>query len=113
MDTFVETWGAHLKLTLRLWIVTATIASPGRVSYVKDYDGGTHMECYVHPTIPYLSQAEMFAKQREWLVQRIAETSSSTRVLPGLPKSVFHDGGRVRHIDIPGESFNCSARPEA
>ena len=25
-----------------------------RFNYVKDYDGGTHMECYVHPTVPYM-----------------------------------------------------------
>lgn len=75
-----------------------------RVSYVKDYDGGTHMECYVHPTIPYLAQAEMYAKQRDWVVNRIAETSASTRIYPGLPAAAFEDGNVLRHIDIPGEN---------
>lgn len=73
-----------------------------RVSYVKDYDGGTHMECYVHPTIPYLAQADMYAKQRDWVVNRIADTSCSTRVYPGLPDAIFEDGSALRHIDIPG-----------
>lgn len=75
-----------------------------RVSYVKDYDGGTHMECYVHPTIPYLQQPAMFAKQRGWLVRRIAEISTSTRVYDGLPASTFHDGSLTNRVDIPGET---------
>eukprot|EP01031_Cornospumella_fuschlensis_P041839 gene41839-51075_t len=26
------------------------------VGYIKDYDGGTLMECYIHPAVPYTSQ---------------------------------------------------------
>lgn len=76
--------------------------------YVKDYDGGTHMECYVHPTVPYMAQTDMFKKQREFLLERIADVSHSTRVYPGLPASSFVDGSLKHHIDIPGESDTCS-----
>lgn len=69
---------------------------------MKDYDGGTHMECYVHPTIPYLDQAAMYAKQREWLVERISKNSTSTRVYDGLPESAFHDGSLTKRTNIPG-----------
>lgn len=77
-------------------------SSIDRVSYVKDYDGGTHMECYVHPTVPYMAQAEMFKKQRDFLVKRIADISTSTRVYHGLPAAAFEDG-RIHPFDIPGE----------
>eukprot|EP00904_Undaria_pinnatifida_P004147 jgi/Undpi1/13733/HiC_scaffold_9.g03386.m1 len=71
-------------------------------SYVKDYDGGTHMECYVHPTTPYMAQPEMFRKQREFLTERIADVSTSVKVYPGLKASDFEDGTLKHHIDIPG-----------
>ncbi|CAM9231796.1 unnamed protein product, partial [Laminaria digitata] len=73
-----------------------------RYSYVKDYDGGTHMECYVHPTIPYMAQPAMFKTQRDFLVERIADVSTSKTVYPGLPASAFEDGSLKHHIDIPG-----------
>lgn len=72
---------------------------------MKDYDGGTHMECYVHPTVPYMHQAEMFRKQREFLINRIADVSTSTRVYPGLSESDFEE--LKNHIDIPGERIRC------
>lgn len=72
---------------------------------MKDYDGGTHMECYVHPTVPYMHQAEMFRRQREFLINRIADVSTSTRVYPGLSESDFEE--LKNHIDIPGEDTLC------
>lgn len=71
-----------------------------RLNYVKDYDGGTHMECYVHPTVPYMDQAEMFDMQGKFLRERIADISSSKVVYPGLTEDVINN---LEHpIDIPG-----------
>ncbi|KAJ1453603.1 hypothetical protein M885DRAFT_582833 [Pelagophyceae sp. CCMP2097] len=39
--------------------------------YIKDYDGGTLMECYVHPTVNYLELRETLAKQRLFVAQRL------------------------------------------
>ncbi|CAB1103701.1 unnamed protein product [Ectocarpus sp. CCAP 1310/34] len=69
-------------------------------NYVKDYDGGTHMECYVHPTVPYMKQAEMFEIQSQFLRERIADISSSKVVHPGLSEEAFNS--LEHHIDIPG-----------
>lgn len=63
------------------------------------------MECYVHPTIPYLKQGPMFTLQREWLVNRIAANSISTRVFEGLKESDFHDGTLTDRMDIPGKKI--------
>ena len=50
------------------------------------------MECYVHPTIPYMDQPAMFQKQREFLLERIADVSTSTKVHKGLSASDFENG---------------------
>jgi hypothetical protein len=37
------------------------------VGYIKDYDGGTLMECYIHPSMDYLNVASIVAKQRAFI----------------------------------------------
>ncbi|KAG7355101.1 bromodomain containing protein [Nitzschia inconspicua] len=53
---------------------------------IKDYDGGTMMECYVHPSIDYTRIPEMLAAQREFILSRIRLKAQSTKVYPPLPK---------------------------
>lgn len=58
------------------------------------------MECYVHPTAPYMDQAEMFDIQGKFLRERIADISFSKVVYPGLTEDVIDN---LEHpIDIPG-----------
>lgn len=45
------------------------------MGYIKDYDGGTLMECYIHPGVDYLSVRSIVAKQRAFIMQRIEERS--------------------------------------
>lgn len=45
------------------------------VGFIKDYDGGTLMECYVHPGIDYLNVAGIVTKQRQFVLDRIQEFS--------------------------------------
>jgi len=52
--------------------------------YIKDYDGGTLMECYVHPTVDFTSVPEMLAAQRAFVLHRIAQHSNEHKVYPGL-----------------------------
>ncbi|KAL7470948.1 hypothetical protein ACHAXS_011224 [Conticribra weissflogii] len=53
---------------------------------IKDYDGGTIMECYVHPSIDYTRIPEMVQAQREFILQRISLVSKSDKVVyPPLP----------------------------
>ena len=55
---------------------------------IKDYDGGTIMECYVHPSVDYTRIAETVAMQRQFILERIkAErqlTKSDKVVYPAL-----------------------------
>jgi len=56
-----------------------TISMPkGRFhGLIKDYDGGTIMECYIHPSIDYTRIPEMLRIQREFLLDRIRLTAKS------------------------------------
>jgi histone acetyltransferase len=67
---------------------TKSIAMPkGRYQgLIKDYDGGTMMECYVHPSIDFTRIPEMLAAQREFILSRIRLKAQSTKVYPPLPK---------------------------
>jgi hypothetical protein len=45
------------------------------VGYIKDYDGGTLMECYIHPGMDYLNVSTVVAKQRLFIAERTAARS--------------------------------------
>lgn len=69
--------------------------------YIKDYDGGTLMECVIRPKIDYLNIPGMIKKQREAVYEKIKEISNSHIVHPGL--DVYKKGGRMKKIKaIPG-----------
>ena len=71
------------------------------VGYIKDYDGGTLMECYVHPAMDYLNVSKIVAKQREFIYDRIKERSNSKTVYEA-PKE-FHLGKRLHSLlDVVG-----------
>ena len=54
---------------------------------IKDYDGGTLMECYVHPSIDYYRIPEMLSAQKQFIYSRIRTTSLSDKIIyPPLPK---------------------------
>jgi histone acetyltransferase len=53
---------------------------------IKDYDGGTMMECYVHPSIDFTRIPEMLAAQRKFILSRIRLKAQSTKVYDPLPK---------------------------
>jgi len=55
--------------------------SPDRwVGYIKDYDGGTLMECSMHSNVNYLDISGMISKQREAIFAAIKRQGKSTIV---------------------------------
>ena len=68
---------------------TKNISMPkGRyMGLIKDYDGGTMMECYVHPSIDFTRIPEMLSAQRKFILDRIRAKGSSTKVYEPLPKN--------------------------
>lgn len=68
---------------------TKTISMPkGRYQgLIKEYDGGTMMECYVHPSIDFTRIPEMLQAQRKFLLERIKHKALSHKVTyDPLPK---------------------------
>eukprot|EP00501_MAST-03F_sp_TOSAG23-6_P000149 GSMAST32.ASY1.ANO1.152.1 assembled CDS len=53
------------------------------------YDGGTLMECFIHPRIDYNNIATMIAQQRKFVCDRIREISGSNVVYRGLGRSFY------------------------
>ena len=54
---------------------------------IKDYDGGTLMECYVNPCFDYATPGAITAlvnKQKDFVLSRIAERSQSHVEYPPL-----------------------------
>lgn len=43
--------------------------------YIKDYEGGTMMECYVHPIIDYSRVSEIIKNQKDLVIKKIKELS--------------------------------------
>lgn len=71
--------------------------------YIKDYDGGTLMECYIHPSLPYSDIPCMIETQKKYLEQDVQEMSKANIVYPGLEDHWQKDGnGKIDLDDIPG-----------
>lgn len=84
------------------------------VGFIKDYDGGTLMECFIHQKVDFLRGPEIIAKQRAFIYERLrartvesdntASTgiySSSADTYEGL--ELFKEGKRLKNaLDAPG-----------
>ena len=71
--------------------------------YIKDYDGGTLMECAINTHVNYLNIPGLVQKQREFLLAQIRKRSHSHIVYPGLKEQLVD--GRIADIfTIPGIS---------
>lgn len=70
------------------------------MGYIKDYEGGTIMQCSMIPRIRYLEAAKMLARQKECVQAKIRAISKSHIVHP--PLKAFRNGGcKVDPYSIP------------
>ncbi|RHZ49984.1 hypothetical protein Glove_508g43 [Diversispora epigaea] len=73
------------------------------MSFIKDYDEATIMQCTMIEKVQYLRLHEILAKQRMAIRVKIAERRKNTLPYPGL--QIFKNGGKpVNPRDIPGIS---------
>lgn len=70
------------------------------VGYIKDYEGGTIMQCTMLPKIRYLHSADILARQKAAILWKIAATSTDHVVYPGL--DILKSSGTVASENIPG-----------
>ncbi|CAK4714500.1 hypothetical protein LEN26_008228 [Aphanomyces euteiches] len=68
--------------------------------YIKDYDGGTLMECVIHQKINYLEITSMVQQQRQMILDAIKKRSKADIVYPGLTS--FCDSRLVNIHAVPG-----------
>ncbi|KAI8804736.1 hypothetical protein BJ742DRAFT_748776 [Cladochytrium replicatum] len=54
------------------------------VGYIKDYEGGTIMQCTMIPKVNYLDTFSIITQQRKVIFQKIRELAQSHIVYPGL-----------------------------
>jgi histone acetyltransferase len=52
--------------------------------YIKDYDGGTLMECAIHPTLPFTDLPGLISQQKQALEGEVRKHSSGHVVYPGI-----------------------------
>jgi len=83
---------------------TKTISmSKGRYNgLIKDYDGGTPMECYIHPSIDFTRIPEMIKAQRVFILDRIRLKAKSHLVsYSPLPKDFKPNLEGVSRVNEP------------
>ncbi|KAK7005657.1 histone GCN5 superfamily [Favolaschia claudopus] len=71
--------------------------------YIKDYEGGTIMQCTMLRKVDYLNKPALIATQQEAVMQKIREMSRAHIVYPGLPQFQNASGDvTVDYKDVPG-----------
>ena len=92
---------------------TKTITMPkGRYQgLIKDYDGGTPMECYVHPSVDFTAIPDILQAQRDFIMSRIRLKAKSHYVTygplppdfkPNLEGASRANEAAARAMAIPG-----------
>lgn len=65
--------------------MSITLSEKDRHGYIKDYDGGTLMQCVLYPKVDYLNITGMVQRQRTALKKAADERAAFTnKVYPGL-----------------------------
>ena len=77
--------------------------------YIKDYEGGTIMECALLPKVNYLEIRDIVAQQREAVMTKIQATSNSHIKYPGIQAFQTTGDGefKIDYRDVRG----LGARP--
>ncbi|ORY97377.1 putative histone acetyltransferase [Syncephalastrum racemosum] len=73
------------------------------VGYIKDYEGGTIMQCTMVDKVEYTKVRETLAAQRNAVFEKMKEYSSAHIVYPGIDMPVDENGKRsIDPLKIPG-----------
>ncbi|KAI8380363.1 hypothetical protein BD560DRAFT_388042 [Blakeslea trispora] len=72
------------------------------VGYIKDYEGGTIMQCTVLPRVKYLQIRDLLGLQKNAILKKMKEKSVD-RVYPGLRMPLGKHGKRsIDPMEVPG-----------
>ncbi|KAK7203470.1 hypothetical protein BZA70DRAFT_299901 [Myxozyma melibiosi] len=74
------------------------------MGYIKDYEGGTLMQCTMLPRIRYLDSSTILLRQKAAIMSKIKQISKSHVIRPGL--AIFKEGNKPAQLldpmEIPG-----------
>ena len=71
------------------------------VGYIKEYDGGTIMECALSAQVSYTDFPVMIRQQRKAVDEKVRELSSAHVVYPGLLPSTSRESTGPAAITSP------------
>lgn len=73
------------------------------VGYIKDYEGGTIMQCTMVPRVKYLQVQDILGVQRNAILQKIKDKSTEHITFPGLRMPIGKSGKRsIDPLEVPG-----------
>ncbi|CEP08954.1 hypothetical protein [Parasitella parasitica] len=73
------------------------------VGYIKDYEGGTIMQCTMVPRVKYLQVQDLLGIQRNAILKKIQEQSTEHVTYPGLRMPISKNGKRsIDPLEVPG-----------
>jgi len=78
-----------------------TLDKPIWMGYIKDYEGGTLMQCSMLPKVRYLDAGRMLALQKAVIIRRIKQLTHSDVMHPALN---VEPGFAIDPFSIPGIS---------
>jgi histone acetyltransferase len=82
------------------------------VGWIKDYEGGTLMECRASTDIDYLSVKDTIHRQRAAIFEKIKEVSNSHIVYPGVSEPFPLDIANIRGLKESAIAGQPEWRPE-
>ncbi|KAL8778018.1 MAG: hypothetical protein Q9194_002231 [Teloschistes cf. exilis] len=77
-----------------------TLERPTWMGYIKDYEGGTIMQCTMVPKIRYLEAGRMLLKQKEAVLAKI-RTFSKSHIVHPPPKDWKNGVGQIDPMTVP------------
>ncbi|KAI8889729.1 putative histone acetyltransferase [Backusella circina FSU 941] len=73
------------------------------VGYIKDYEGGTIMQCTIVPKMKYLQVQDILGIQRNAILKKSQEKSTEHITYPGLRMPMGKNGKRtIDPLEVPG-----------
>ncbi|GME78262.1 unnamed protein product [[Candida] boidinii] len=83
---------------------TKDITLPKKVwmGYIKDYEGGTLMQCSMLPRIRYLDSPKILTLQKAAILRKIRSLSQSHIIRPGLKNFLKPNFKPMNPMDVPG-----------
>lgn len=83
---------------------TITMPKGRYTGLIKEYDGGTPMECYIHPSVDYTRIPEMIQAQRQFILSRVRLNAQSQVIYEPLTGAVLSEASAMASASLEPNS---------